>query len=83
MHRKRGNTGVGRSSEDARMQTGDKRLVKEAVATLPKEGVHSKLAHEHWTVFIVCNCSTTSTGYLLREDYALRCLLYRFGFVLS
>ena len=43
------NDGIGRASPGGQSRIGDYVLVQEAASTLSREGVHSKLAHEHWT----------------------------------
>ena len=43
------NDGIGRVSPGRQVEIGDNVLVKEAASTLPREGIHSKFAHEHWT----------------------------------
>ena len=43
------NDGIGRASPGEQAKVGDNVLEKEAASTLSREGVHSKLAHEHWT----------------------------------
>jgi len=43
------NDGIGRVSPGRQAKIGNYVLVKEAASTLSREGIHSKLAHEHWT----------------------------------
>ena len=48
-HRDRRNEQISRTSPGARAQVGDKVLVKESASTLYRDGVHPKLAHDHFT----------------------------------
>ena len=43
------NAKIGRTSVATRVVVGDKELVKEAESVMAREGIHHKLAHEHWT----------------------------------
>ena len=43
------NAEIGRTSVGTRVVVGDKVLVKEAASVMAREGIHNKLAHEHWT----------------------------------
>ena len=40
---------IGRTSVGTRVVVGDEVLVKEAESVMVREGIHHKLAHEHWT----------------------------------
>ena len=43
------NNGIGRASPGRQARIGEYVLVKKEASTLSREGVLSKLAHEHWT----------------------------------
>ena len=43
------NAKIGCTSVGTRVVVGDKVLVKEAESVMAREGIHHKLAHEHWT----------------------------------
>ena len=43
------NAEIGRTSVGTRVVVGDMVLVKEAESLMAREGIHHKLAHEHWT----------------------------------
>ena len=43
------NAEIGRTSVGTRVVVGGKVLVKEAEYVMAWEGIHHKLAHEHWT----------------------------------
>ena len=47
--RARHNAAIKRNSSGEQAHVGDKVLVKEADSKLAREGIHAKLAHEHWT----------------------------------
>ena len=47
--RARHNAAIKRGSSGQQTRVGDRVLIKEAVSKLGREGIHAKLAHEHWT----------------------------------
>ena len=44
------NAKIGQTSVRTRVVVGDKVLVKETESVMAREGIHHKLAHEHWTL---------------------------------
>ena len=47
--RARHNAAMKRSSSREQTRVGNRVLIKEAASKLGREGIHAKLAHEHWT----------------------------------
>lgn len=66
-HRDRRNAQISRTSPGAKAIVGDKVLVRESASTLYRDGVHPKLAHDHFTgPWVVVNVVRVGLSFTVR-----------------